>query len=69
MNKNIAEAMKSADLPRIYFNEFGVGMSKNDVLILLGRNGKKEAILNASHRAFNIMFVSSQNFNSLILKN
>ncbi len=49
MNKNIGEAMESDDLPRIYFNEFGVGMSKNDVLILLGRNGKKEAILNASH--------------------
>ncbi len=43
------DVMRSSDLPDIYFNEFGVGMSKNDVFILLRRNGKEEAVLNASH--------------------
>ncbi len=47
--KNIMDMMKSDDMPSIYFNEFGVGISKNDVFILLRRNGKEEAILNASH--------------------
>ncbi|OQX23139.1 MAG: hypothetical protein BWK80_27555 [Desulfobacteraceae bacterium IS3] len=47
--KHIADVMKSDDLPNIYFNEFGAGISKNDIFILLGRNGKQEAILNASH--------------------
>jgi hypothetical protein len=47
--KNIMDVMKSDDTPSIYFNEFGVGISKNDVFILLRRNGKEEAILNASH--------------------
>jgi len=47
--KNIMDVMKSDDMPSIYFNEFGVGISKNDVFILLRRNGKEEAILNASH--------------------
>ena len=47
--KRITDVMKSDDLPNIYFNEFGVGISKNDIFILLGRNGKQEAILNASH--------------------
>jgi hypothetical protein len=41
--------MTSDDLLSIYFNEFGVGISKNDVFIVLRRNGKEEAILNASH--------------------
>lgn len=45
----IGNALKSDDLLNIYFNEFGVGISKNDIFILLGRNGKQEAILNASH--------------------
>ncbi|OQX27598.1 MAG: hypothetical protein BWK80_04575 [Desulfobacteraceae bacterium IS3] len=47
--KDIMNVMKSGDMPSIYFNEFGVGISKNDVFILLRRNGKEEAILNASH--------------------
>jgi hypothetical protein len=47
--KDIMDVMKSGDMLSIYFNEFGVGISKNDVFILLRRNGKEEAILNASH--------------------
>lgn len=47
--KHIMDVMRSGDLPGVYFNEFGVGISKNDVFILLRRNGKEEAILNASH--------------------
>jgi len=34
--KHIADVMKSDDLPNIYFNEFGAGISKNDIFILLG---------------------------------
>ncbi len=47
--KHIMDIMRSGDLPDIYFNEFGVGISKNDVFILLRRNGKEQAVLNASH--------------------
>lgn len=47
--KRIADVIKSDDLSNIYFNEFGIGISKNDIFILLGRNGKQEAVLNASH--------------------
>ncbi len=47
--KDIMNVIKSGDMPSIYFNEFGVGISKNDVFLLLRRNGKEEAILNASH--------------------
>jgi len=32
-----------------YFNGFGIGISKTDVLIYLTRNGKREIVLNASH--------------------
>ncbi|MBP0021919.1 MAG: hypothetical protein J7647_30730 [Cyanobacteria bacterium SBLK] len=46
---NILEILKADDLNNIYFNEFGLGVSKNDVLIVLRRNGKPEAIINTSH--------------------
>ena len=49
IDTSVMDTMKSDDLSNIYFNEFGVGISKNDILIILGRNGKQEAILNASH--------------------
>ncbi len=48
-DKDFMEIMKSDDIHSIYFNEFGLGISKNDVFILLRKNGKEEAILNASH--------------------
>ena len=47
--KDIIDIIKSEQLTRIYFNEFAIGLSKNDIFILLRRNGKEEAILNASH--------------------
>lgn len=47
--KNLIDIMKSGDVHSIYFNEFGLGISKNDIFILLRRNGKEEAVLNASH--------------------
>ena len=46
---NILDILKSGDLNSIYFNEFGLGVSKNDVLIVLRCNGKPEAIINTSH--------------------
>lgn len=45
----LGELIKSGELTSIYFNEFGIGVSKHDIFILLRRNGKEEAILNASH--------------------
>lgn len=48
-NKHMLEIIKSGELNSIYFNEFGIGVSKNDILILLRRNGKSEAVVNASH--------------------
>jgi hypothetical protein len=47
--QSMIEIIKSSDLNSIYFNEFGIGVSKNDIFILLRRNGKPEAVLNASH--------------------
>ncbi|OCR01727.1 hypothetical protein BCD67_13990 [Oscillatoriales cyanobacterium USR001] len=47
--QTITEIIKSGQLHSIYFNEFGIGVSKHDIFILLRRNGKEEAILNASH--------------------
>ena len=46
---SMIEIIKSGELNSIYFNEFGIGVSKNDILILLRRNGKAEAVINASH--------------------
>ncbi|MEA5469964.1 hypothetical protein [Spirulina sp. 06S082] len=46
---NILEILKSDEINNIYFNGFGLGVSKNDVLILLRRNGKPEVIINTSH--------------------
>ncbi len=45
----IVNILKSENIGSIYFNEFTLGVSKNDIFILLRRNGKEEAILNASH--------------------
>jgi hypothetical protein len=47
--QSMIEIIQSSELNSIYFNEFGIGVSKNDILILLKRNGKPEAVLNASH--------------------
>ncbi len=46
---DFSEVLKSDDITSIYFNEFAIGISKNDIFILARRNGKAEAILNASH--------------------
>ncbi|MDM8517328.1 PAS domain S-box protein [Desulfobacterales bacterium HSG16] len=48
-NDDVLMALKSRDVNSLYFNEFAVGVSKNDIFLLLRRNGKEEAILNASH--------------------
>jgi len=48
-NNDVVEILKSGDINSIYFNEFALGVSKNDIFILLRSNGKEEAILNASH--------------------
>jgi hypothetical protein len=47
--EDVVEALKSKELTSIYFNEFALGVSKNDVFILIRRNGKEEAVLNFSH--------------------
>lgn len=49
MNEETESALLESDGKDIYFNEFGVGISPNDVLIVVRRNGKNEAILNSSH--------------------
>lgn len=46
---DVVKLLKSSELTRIYFNEFALGVSKNDVFILARRNGKDEAVLNLSH--------------------
>ncbi len=47
--RSLTDIVESSELNNIYFNGFGIGVSKNDIIILLKRNGKEEAILNASH--------------------
>lgn len=47
--QTITEIIESGELNSIYFNEFGIGVSQHDIIIFLRRNGKPEAILNASH--------------------
>lgn len=47
--QSMIEIIESGELNSIYFNAFGIGVSKNDILILLKRNGKAEAVLNSSH--------------------
>ena len=44
-------SLLESEVEDIYFNEFGIGMSKHDVLIFLRRNGKPQARLNSSHVA------------------
>lgn len=48
-SNEVENALKSNELTNIYFNEFALGVSKNDVFILARRNGKAEAVLNLSH--------------------
>jgi hypothetical protein len=43
------QTVNSEDVKNIYFNEFGIGFSKNDALLVLRKNGKPEIVLNASH--------------------
>ena len=45
----MTDLTESGELNSIYFNEFGIGVSQHDIIIFLRRNGKPEAILNASH--------------------
>jgi hypothetical protein len=47
--QTITEIIDSGELNSIYFNDFGIGVSKHDIIIFLSRNGKPEALLNASH--------------------
>ena len=46
---DIMKSLKSSEIEHIYFNEFALGVSKNDMFILIRRNGKEEAVLNLSH--------------------
>ncbi len=46
---DVVKVLKSSDIDKIYFNEFALGVSKNDMFILVRCNGKEEAILNLSH--------------------
>ncbi len=46
---DVVKALKSSEISGIYFNEFALGVSKNDMFILIRRNGKEEAVLNMSH--------------------
>ncbi len=46
---DLVNALEGVDVDSLYFNEFAIGVSKNDIVILLRRNGKEEGILNASH--------------------
>jgi hypothetical protein len=46
---DVVKALRASELTRIYFNEFALGISKNDVFILVRRNGREEAVLNFSH--------------------
>jgi len=57
-DRDIIEVIKSGELTRIYFNEFAIGLSKNDMFILLRRDGKEEAILNASHTSAKTLALS-----------
>ncbi len=45
----MTDLIESGEFNSIYFNEFSIGVSKHDIIIILSRNGKPEAILNASH--------------------
>ncbi len=46
---SLVKSLKSSEIEHIYFNEFALGVSKNDMFILVRRNGKEEAVLNMSH--------------------
>ena len=46
---DVVKVLKSSEIENIYFNEFVLGVSKNDMFILASRNGKVEAVLNMSH--------------------
>lgn len=48
-NNDIEKSLTSHDLDKIYFNEFALGVSNNDMFILLRCNGREEAVLNLSH--------------------
>ncbi len=48
-HNDVIDALKSSDIENIYFNEFALGASKNDMFILVRRHGKEEAVLNMSH--------------------
>ena len=39
------------DTPNIYFNEFGVAGTQNDVIVILKQNGISKVVLNSSYIA------------------
>jgi hypothetical protein len=50
IDKNEIEiAVESNDAEEIYFNGFATALATNDFIIVLTRNGKRRAVLNASH--------------------
>jgi hypothetical protein len=48
-NADIKKSLKSNEINHIYFNEFSIGTSSNDVFIILMCHGREEAVLNLSH--------------------
>ncbi|MBM3301841.1 MAG: hypothetical protein FJY85_18055 [Deltaproteobacteria bacterium] len=49
LRKQIEDALKNEDLPRIYFNGFASGLGNADVFIVLHHQQRPVAILNASY--------------------
>ncbi len=45
----IKDAVSNADVPKIYTNGFGVGLSNADIVIILQRFGNPVAVLNLSY--------------------
>ncbi len=48
-HNDVEKELKSSEIENIYFNEFALGVSNNDMFILIRRNGKGQALLNLSH--------------------
>jgi hypothetical protein len=48
-DEDIVNILRADNIENIYFNEFALGVSKNDVFILLSCNGKSKTVLNLSH--------------------
>lgn len=48
-NLDLEEIFQRKDITNFYFNGFTVGVSDDDMFIVLSRNGNPDCILNASH--------------------